>query len=694
MSLRRQLLVVSLLLLSLPWAGCQFVREMEGALRHGQEQSLQATTQAVAAVLNNKPQMIYPNLDRLSAPLDERTSVYASARQEPVIVDGYADGWEEHKPYRYDSEDGATPLSVSYQAVTRGGKLYLLFRVSDAKVIYHNQGLSPEPNGDRLIIRTWQNNRRQDYVIATAAPGSVRAKFASPIDPGTRASSIRGQWQDSELGYTLELEMPLWATGDRLGFYIINATGTAGEKFETLGNITPLETAAPPWLIYTPQDLQKTISPFGHSNRALEVIDKQHWLIANLTTGTSREIRAPSEETFWLVQALYRSILAKDILEERPTSAIFGQSAGIEIDRALAGHGANQRYRDSDYSNQTILTATSPIFSNGEVVAAVLIRQSSEEYLSLTDQAFNRLLGYSLAAIGIGIFGLLAYASILSWRIRSLSLAASNAMRTDGALEDNFPRSRIPDELGELSRSYADLLDKLRQYHDYLRTLSRKLSHELRTPIAVIQTSLENFEQHRNKSAEDEIYLSRAKGGLARLAKILNSMSEANGLEESIRSNSKIELDLCPLLREVFDAYKTVYAQHKLILDCEAEQAMTVAAPELLVQALDKFMDNAASFCPAGGDITLQLKAQDKEWIIAVTNEGPPLPEDMQGQLFNSMVSVREKGADSVHLGLGLHIVSLIADFHEGQVQIQNLDDGNGVRCSLALKASSETPSV
>ena len=121
---------------------------------------------------------------------------------------------------------------------------------------------------------------------------------------------------------------------------------------------------------------------------------------------------------------------------------------------------------------------------------------------------------------------------------------------------------------------------------------------------------------------------------------------------------------------------------------------MTVAAPELLVQALDKFMDNAASFCPAGGDITLQLNAQDNDWIIAVTNEGPLLPEDMQGQLFNSMVSVREKGADNVHLGLGLHIVSLIADFHDGHVHIQNLDDGSGVRCSLALKASSETPSV
>ena len=49
MSLRRQLLLVSLLLLSLPWAGCQFIREMEGALRQGQEQALLATATAVGA---------------------------------------------------------------------------------------------------------------------------------------------------------------------------------------------------------------------------------------------------------------------------------------------------------------------------------------------------------------------------------------------------------------------------------------------------------------------------------------------------------------------------------------------------------------------------------------------------------------------------------------------------------------------
>ena len=694
MSLRRQLLLVSLLLLSLPWAGCQFVREMESALRYGQEQSLQATAQAVAAVLKDKPGLLYPNTDRLSAPVEDDVSLYAIPRSEPVIVDGYADGWDEPPPYRFVSDQNTAPLAVSYRAITRAGRLYLLLEVEDPQVIYHNPGLSPEPNGDRLLLRTWRNNRRQDYVIATAAPGSVTARYASPVEPGAIAGRIRGQWQDSELGYTLELAMPLSVTGGRLGFYIVNASGKAGEQFETLGNITPLDMAAPPWLIYTSDALLDTIAPFDISGRELDVIEKGHWLLAPGTAlaapSAAKKADGANGDTFWVLRLLYRSILSQSPLEARASPSEYGKSSAVEVVSALGGSPDNQRYRDPDFTTRSTLSATAPVFDGDEVVGAVLMRQSSEEYLSLTDRAFSRLLGYSLAALCTGIFGLLGFASILSWRIRTLGKAAREVALEDGVALDNFPRSRMPDEIGELSRNYADLLQKLREYNDYLRTLSRKLSHELQTPIAVIQTSLENLEQHRDHNGSDGVYLERARGGLARLGKILNAMSEASSLEESIRGNKKQALDLLPLLREVFAAYQTVYPHHKLISDYQVTTAMTIASPELLVQALDKFMDNAASFCPPGGTITLRLSDAGDRWCMAIMNEGPLLPDKMQGQLFNSMVSVRQKDSEDIHLGLGLHIAHLIAEFHGANVEIRNLEDRSGVSCSIALQKNTD----
>ena len=315
----------------------------------------------------------------------------------------------------------------------------------------------------------------------------------------------------------------------------------------------------------------------------------------------------------------------------------------------------------------------------------MIISQSSEKYLSLTDQAFSRLLGYSLLALCVGLFGLLGFASILSWRIRRLSLAASDIVREDGSLGDDFPRSAAQDEIGELSRRYADMLDKLREYNNYLRTLSRKLSHELRTPIAVIQTSLENLEQQNKTGDSNNVYIHRAREGLTRLNKILTAMSEANRLEESIHNNEPTEVTLGPLLQEVFTAYEQLYGGYNLRLEIPPEQLNVHAVPELIVQALDKLMENAASFCPEHGNILLALHPAGGALEVSVTNDGPLLPEELHSRLFDSMVSLRQGAPDEVHMGLGLYIVRLIAEFHGGSVRGDNLANKTGVMFTITL---------
>ena len=77
----------------------------------------------------------------------------------------------------------------------------------------------------------------------------------------------------------------------------------------------------------------------------------------------------------------------------------------------MAGLPAIHRYRDPEYLTRTTLSTAVPIKNDQGVIGAVILRQSGEEYLSLTDQAFSKLLGYSVLAVGIGAFGLLAYAS-------------------------------------------------------------------------------------------------------------------------------------------------------------------------------------------------------------------------------------------------------------------------------------------
>src|SRR5262249_11483760 len=93
----------------------------------------------------------------------------------------------------------------------------------------------------------------------------------------------------------------------------------------------------------------------------------------------------------------------------------------------------------------------------------------------------------------------------------------------------------------------------------------------------------------------------------------------------------------------------------------------------------DKLIDNAVSFSAAGSRIDVALEDDDRELVLSVTNRGPPLPEKMRGRIFDSLVSIREQRDGRPHLGLGLHIVALIATFHGGRAEADDLANGGGV---------------
>jgi signal transduction histidine kinase len=93
---------------------------------------------------------------------------------------------------------------------------------------------------------------------------------------------------------------------------------------------------------------------------------------------------------------------------------------------------------------------------------------------------------------------------------------------------------------------------------------------------------------------------------------------------------------------------------------------------------LDKLVDNAVSFSAAGSRIDVALADVGRELVLSVANTGPRLPARMRGRLFDSLVSIREQRDGRPHLGLGLHIVALIADFHGGRCEADDLPDGSG----------------
>jgi signal transduction histidine kinase len=100
-----------------------------------------------------------------------------------------------------------------------------------------------------------------------------------------------------------------------------------------------------------------------------------------------------------------------------------------------------------------------------------------------------------------------------------------------------------------------------------------------------------------------------------------------------------------------------------------------MGSPELLIQMLDKLVDNAVGFSASDDTIRIGLAKENDELLLTVMNPGPSLPERMRAQLFDSMVSMRG-GENSRHLGLGLYVAKLIAEGHGGRITADNVPDG------------------
>src|ERR1700728_2809609 len=277
-----------------------------------------------------------------------------------------------------------------------------------------------------------------------------------------------------------------------------------------------------------------------------------------------------------------------------------------------------------------------------------------------------------------------AFATWLSLRIGRLRGAAESAVGSDGKTRLARPDSAGADEIAALSRGFERLLARLNEHTQYLRTLGGKLSHELRTPLTIVSSSLDNLESEGLRD-DQRHYITRARDGTQRLQSILSALGAAARVEESIKQAEVVNFDLRELLSSAIAAYRDGFPQAHIALEMPADPCFIRGAPDLLVQLLDKLIENAVDFCPPGGTIAVRLKRAQSNYLLQVANDGPPIPQALQERLFESLFEQRQGRDDKPHFGLGLYIVRLVAEFHGGSASAANRADDNGALFSVTF---------
>ncbi|MGA8006660.1 MAG: ATP-binding protein [Burkholderiales bacterium] len=428
----------------------------------------------------------------------------------------------------------------------------------------------------------------------------------------------------------------------------------------------------------TQQEIAAILRGVQRSSSRIWVVNRRYQVLA--LAGSLRR-PAPPEDSDAL-RALWQRAVGwliqrptEDFAEALPDDVL---ATGRDITAALQGTPGTRMRRTPD-GRAVVLSAAYPIWNGDDVAGAVVVEETTNPIVSLRSAALERLLLLTLAAFAGAGGILIAYATRLSHRIRRLRDEAESAIDPRGRISRLAAGSEAGDEIGDLSRSFSAMLARLAQHHAYLESMADRLSHELRTPIAVVRSSLENL-QLAPSQQESRLYIARAEEGLARLNTILQRMTEASRLEQGLRTAERERYDLVPVVRGCVEGYRLAYPNARIALSLPERRIDIEGSPDLAAQLLDKLVENAADFCRAGEPIRVALEEQGGEAVLSVENKGPLLPEDMQGRLFESMVSVRgERRPGAPHLGLGLYVARLIVEFHGGSISAANLPSADGV---------------
>ncbi len=655
-SLQHKLLLVSVATLLLPVAGWLYLRQMDVVLRQSQQQALIASAGMLARTVRTRAQL-------------PTTPVWHVQRSIlPLVVDGYAEDWQHMLAWA-----APTPGDGKLSLAEHAGRLYLLLQVADSS----NNRLTLDggsEHADHVDLWLGMRGARCHYRFAAAAPGLVDAVNDNPPDDHC-PQTLQGQWQADGSGYQLETELPA------------TALGYLGVRAVDVGAGTPAPTAAWRPLQRYWQGLAEQLATLLPEGERVRLVDKHGWVIAKaggLVHGEGQD--APG----WLSMAAYRHFVAHGMHGSASLDRDTPRLDAVEVWQALSGISATS-WRSSVAMGRVTLAATVPLPGAGEPAGAIVLEQSARAMPLLNHRGLLWLLLGSLALLLLAGVLLAGFALRLGRRLRRLHRAVHRAAaRPVADLDDtSLPGTTENDELGDLARGHEQLLRAVSGYTGYLRTLASRLSHELNTPLAIVQSSLDNLDQGA-VPADQQVYLERAREGSRRLAELVRAMGAATRIEHAVRQAEAEDFNLGLLVAGCAEGYRLLAGKRDFQVDIPDPPPQLHGAPDLVAQALDKLFANALSFTPEDGWIRLSLEATDEGALLELANQGPALPEEDGVGLFDSLVSHRATDGKGTHLGLGLYIARMIALQHQGHISAVNLLDGVCFR--LLLKGMPRRP--
>jgi signal transduction histidine kinase len=243
-------------------------------------------------------------------------------------------------------------------------------------------------------------------------------------------------------------------------------------------------------------------------------------------------------------------------------------------------------------------------------------------------------------------------------------------------------------DLALLATTFNDMADtieanieELKSVENLRRELIANVSHDLRTPLAIMQGYVEtlSIKNHQLTPEERQQYLGIILSSSEKLSKLIAQLFEYSKLEAKQIQPKKEPFFIGELAQDVFQKYQVLAKKKGIHLQIDVPQnlPMVFADLSLVERVVQNLMDNALKFTPPGGKVSIALRAMDKCVELRIADTGPGIPEAEQSAIFERYRKASTTQNAAAGAGLGLAIARKIMELHDATIRVQSkLNEG------------------
>lgn len=225
-------------------------------------------------------------------------------------------------------------------------------------------------------------------------------------------------------------------------------------------------------------------------------------------------------------------------------------------------------------------------------------------------------------------------------------------------------------EFRQLSVSVNLMLDRLSESFATQRQFSGNAAHELRTPLAIMQTKLELFAaEHKNLESDTaELVRSQAEQ-LDRLSKLVHTLLEMSNLSSAPRSE---RIELAPLVEEIITDLTPLASQNDITMEQDCDNVVITGSDALIYRLVFNLIENAVKYNRRGGSVSVSVHKENNVVVVRVSDTGCGIPEEYRESIFQPFFRVdKSRSRQMGGVGLGLALVHEIAVLHGGSVRAE-----------------------